>query len=402
MPDPAPGTVYRVYRLDNGGNLDWRVTDPKATAGGAKQFLPNPVLEFKIGTLEHAIKATAIFDRWGGHLKTTNKQVRFNGGDWLTIPEIDTTPTGQPPELYYSQDNPQIEVPLSMLKEGINTLEGTCGVIQDANWGQWGLYSMILRVEYDPEQISHPHAKIVSPAMGSSFTENPVIQVDAESDDGVARVDVIGWYEGYDEDGDGHFLDWHEAYFQPVRGEEAQLSEHIGTVWRDPYEVVWNTKWIPDQKPRAIRLVARVQDSRGVWSVSEVVSGLTLDRENISVKMYLTDELPTVFGVRVDRKKSCTIAIPDEISANAEVKFALRTWHGWDGHHEPLQLNGHEFPTRGKNHLYDYDQLRIPASWLRRGENLFTIHSKTEHHMLEVLWPGPAILVRQRLLDEKR
>lgn len=71
-----------------------------------------------------------------------------------------------------------------------------------------------------------------------------------------------------------------------------------------------------------------------------------------------------------------------------------RTWHGWDGHHAPFRLNGHEHLNQGKNHHFDYDVLLIPASELKVGDNEFIIHSKTEHHMLEVLWPGPALSVR--------
>ena len=51
-------------------------------------------------------------------------------------------------------------------------------------------------------------------------------------------------------------------------------------------------------------------------------------------------------------------------------------------------------PVDGKNHFYDYDLLTFPPSALRNGQNTFSIHSTTEHHMLEVLWPGPAIVVR--------
>jgi hypothetical protein len=39
----------------------------------------------------------------------------------------------------------------------------------------------------------------------------------------------------------------------------------------------------------------------------------------------------------------------------------------------------------------------IPVAELKAGPNRFTIHSDTKHHMLEVLWPGPAITVRYRL-----
>ena len=96
------------------------------------------------------------------------------------------------------------------------------------------------------------------------------------------------------------------------------------------------------------------------------------------------------------QEKACRIRIPDEadLTKATEAVLALRTWHGWDGHHEPLDLNGHRFAIRGKNHHYDYDMLPVPLEALKKGDSVLTIRSNTEHHMLEVLWPGPALIVR--------
>lgn len=56
-------------------------------------------------------------------------------------------------------------------------------------------------------------------------------------------------------------------------------------------------------------------------------------------------------------------------------------------------------PVDGKNHFYDYDVLSFPPTALKRGTNLFSMHSETEHHMLETLWPGPAVVVRMSKPD---
>jgi hypothetical protein len=282
---PQPGDVYREYALHNGGNA-WRVTDPQASAEGAKQFLPNPVLTLPVADLEGAVRAEALLDRWGGHLKTTAKRIRFNGRDWLEVPELTTTPGGHRPEMYYSQDNPVIEVPLTHLQRGDNTIEATCGTIDGFNWGQWGLYSLILRVYYEPDRKPHPTARIVSPANGGQLGEHPTVAIEASSPNGVARADVLAYFDGYDEDGDGVFQEWHEAYFQPLRGASAELREHVGTAWRQPYRVRWDTQWIPDQQPHSMRLVARVQDAGGIWSVTPVVDRLSLVRPGVSVRLY--------------------------------------------------------------------------------------------------------------------
>jgi hypothetical protein len=393
---PRTGDVYREYATHSRGDRDWRVTDPQATPERARAYLPNPVLTLEIDDLRGAIRAEAVLDRWGGHLRTTDKRIRFNEQEWIQIPEISTVPGLERAPYYYSQDNPVVPVPLDHLREGTNTFQGTCGVVEGYNWGQWGLYSLILRVYYDPKSRDHPAGRIRHPAQAESLQENPRVTVEARAAQGVARVDVLAWFAGYDEDGDGEFAGWHSAYHQPLRGAPADLSEHVGTAWREPYEVIWNTRWVPDQAPGAIKIVARIQDSRGLWSVTPVVEGLSLERPNSSVRLYRASDVPERFGVRAGQSMKCAIPLPADarLDRATQAVLALRTWHGWDGHHSPLRLNGQPLPIRGKNHHYDFDLLPVPVAMLRDGANRLGIHSDTEHHMLEVLWPGPALLVR--------
>lgn len=390
-PGPKTGDVYREYSTHLGGAVDWRVTDPNASNPGARKFLPNPVLKIEIDDPRTAIHAEALLDRWGGHTGTTPKKIRFNGNDWITLPELATTPKGVRPEMVYSQDNPIVKIPLKHLRPGENTFEGTCG---GSAWGQWGLYSLILRVYYMPDSKSLSTVRIVAPESGSTIAENPTIGLECSDD--VARADLVAWYDGYDEDGDGVFLDWHESYHQPSRGAAAELRDHVGTLHKAPFETRWNTRFVPDQKPGAIKLLARFQDASGFWHVSEPVSDLTLERKKHSVRLFRASDVPERFGVRTGETKSCTIPIPPSENPTfaTEAHLHLRTWHGWDGHHAPLRVNGHEHRIEGKNHHYDYDILPIPSKELRRGVNTFTIHSKTDHHMLEALWPGPALTVR--------
>jgi hypothetical protein len=396
---PQPGDVYREFAIHNDGNR-WRVTDPEATAAGAKEFLPNPILKIELTDLQHAIRVEALLDRWGGHLRTTSKQIRFNGNRWHTIPEIETFPAGHQAERYYSQDNPVVPIPLADLHAGENTVEGTCGTLDNYNWGQWGLYSLIVRIYYSAERRPPLTGKIVHPEHGDTIPENPRIQVDVDGESGKRRrIDLLAWYDGYDENGDGVFLDWHGGNFQPNRGEPAELAHHVGTSTVAGAEITWNTEWVPDQPARSIRLVARVQAEDGTWFVTDVVRELSLRRTGSSVQLYRPAEVPERFGVRVGRSASCLIPIPvDANLGNAtKVGLALRTWHGWDGHHSPLELNQHQMAIAGKNHHFDFDILDVPVEALRTGHNEFRIHSETKHHMLEVLWPGPALLVRYAL-----
>jgi hypothetical protein len=394
---PQPGDVYREFAAHQGGD-DWRVTNPDVEGERQRKHLPNPVLKFAISTLEGATRAEAMLDRWSGHVQTRRPRLRFNGNGWLDVPPPRVPPGPGEHEGHYFQDNPVIAVSLDQLKAGTNTFEGTVTHTNPKGWGQWGMYSMILRVYYDPAKLPHPEGRIVSPTDGATFGENPRIEVEAKSVQGLARVDVLAWYEGYDENGDGVWLDWHGGNFQAARGWPADLREHVGTAWRAPYQLTWDTRWVPDQQARAVKLIARIQDSAGTWTVTPQISNLTLRRNGEAVRLHRAGELPVRFGVRNKQTKSCAISISAEqdLSKVVEAGLHLRTWHGYDGHHHPLQLNDYRQPIGGKNHHHDYDIHLIPSSALRVGENTFTISSDTEQHMLEVQWPGPALTVRYR------
>lgn len=398
---PQPGDLYREFATHNGGDRDWRVTDKNAVIKfeRAKAHLPNARVEIRIDDLEHAVRAEAMLDRWGGHRGTINKRIRFNDNPWITVPELENVPAGIRPEHLFFQDNPVVDVPLEDLREGINVFDADCDEQDGFGWGQWGLYSMVVRVYYDNERKDEGHriaGRITTPQSGTILGEDPSIRIDATATMGVSRIDVLASYDGYDEDGDGDFGGYHESHFQLVRGEANEIRDHVGTLWGKPYELTWRTGWVPDQDPEAIAIVARIQDSRGYWFVTEPVERLSLERQDFSVKLYPAIGVPEDFGVRAGATKSCTFHIPDSdsIASATDALLHLRTWHGWDGHHDPIRINDYELPVDGKNHFYDYDRLTFPVSALKQGDNTFTIHSDTEHHMLEVLWPGPAITLR--------
>ncbi|MFZ5832931.1 MAG: hypothetical protein ACOY3P_22820, partial [Planctomycetota bacterium] len=264
--------------------------------------------------------------------------------------------------------------------------------------GQWGLYSVIVRVYYDPKQKPHVTGRISSPADGQSIAENPPLAAEMEGEGRAARVDFLALYEGLDENGDGVYRQWHECYHQPERGKPAEIAGHVGTVQKAPYQVKWDTRWVPDQPAGGIELVARIRDESGVWYVTEPVKRLSLDRPETYVRMYRAEDVPERFGVRVDQKKSCTFCIPesDDPDMAVEACLSLRTWHGDDKIHSPLRLNDWSCPIGGKNHHYAHSLHAVPVDVLKHGVNQVEFHSATEDHSLEVLWPGPALVVRYR------
>ncbi|HBE72196.1 MAG TPA: hypothetical protein DDW52_29020 [Planctomycetaceae bacterium] len=399
---PPPGALYKEYSWVSRENKDWRVTDEDAVQRfpeRAAVFLPNPIREFEIASLQNATRVDLILDRWGGHRGTINKRISLNGGQWLPLPEPAHIPKHLRAEDVMYQDNVVIQVPLSQIREGKNTLQAACDEEGGFGWGQWGINAFTVRVFYDDDTVRNDvqlSGDITSPQTGATITDAPRIEVKANSASGVARVDIIAAYVGYDEDGDGDFGGWHVGSFQWLRGAPMQWRDHVATLWRKPYSTVWDTHWVPDQEPGAISLVARIQDSRGFFFITEPVTDLTLKRTAHSVQLFTAEGMTTDHGVRAGETKDCFFTLPKAIELQRVTESALhfRSWHGWDGHHDPIQFNSHRMAIDGKNHFYDYDLLQLPINSLVSGQNVFRVHSETEHHQLEVLWPGPALVVR--------
>jgi len=393
VPGPQPGDVYKEYTLNLKVGNNWRVTDPDAKAGGAQDFLPNPVMTFQVDDLEGAVRAEALFDIWGGHPGTTDKRFRMNGNEWIGVPDHPTIP--EDPECYYSEFNYIFEIPLDQLQEGDNTLEGTSGgqTCFDFGWGQWGWYVMILRIYYSPDKAGTT-GSIISHPSGSVITEPDTIVVDASSPAGIKRVELLGRYRGYDENGDGIFTDWHRNYHTTA------LDEHIGSSTGSPHRIIWDNRWIPDQQAHAISLVARICDNSNVWFVTEIVDSISLVRpEGVSVKMFTAENIPGKFGVRAGQTKSCDIQI-DQLTGATNARIYHRTWNGQDGGagsgfiKEPLSVNSWKDKVGGANHNYRLSIRKVPVEVLLEGKNVVSYSSQTSHHGIEILWPGPALLVR--------
>ena len=391
---PQPGDIYREYTVDLKVKNNWRVTDPNAGHQGAGEFLPNPVLGVNISDLDGAIRAEVLIDRWGGHPGTSGKKVRFNGREWLSLPKLATTPEGDEPDCYMYQDNPIIEVPLEHLQEGPNTFEGTCGdqVCFSFNWGQWGWYGIILRIYYH-EAKHHPSGRIVYPEEGGILGDFPSVKVAALVQTGISRVDFIGYYKGFDVDGDGVFTQWQRYY----RG--TSLTNHVGSALAEPWEVTWNTRWVPDQQQGEIKLIARIRDNTGIWFVTGAVEDLSLVRDTVSIKMYKPLSVPQKFWVRDNREMSCELSIPESepLDQATEAAMHLRTWNGLE---DNFVINGSfSSPIEGNDHFFKYSIRAIPPVSLTNGVNKISFSSPTKHHGTELLWPGPVIMVRYKVSE---
>lgn len=396
VPYPAEGSIYREYKQTMGGIKDWRVTDPESPQPGAKEFLPNSVLHISIDDLEGAIRAEALFDRWGGHTGTIGQKVRFNANPWIDLPMLTSTPKGHKPEAYQYQDNPVIEIPLDHLKQGDNSFQGTSGgqSCYDFNWGQWGWDCIVVRIYYDSSK-SHVTGRIVSPKPGSILGENPTLSAEVSDNQKTKRVDFIGFYEGYDENGDGRFLDFHNGYFCKRDAAAIDITGHCATADAEPWKATWNTKYVPDQSAANMKLVARIQSTEGIWYVTDQVGSLSLLRKDETVRLYKAKNVPEKFWSRLNEVKSCDIYIPNNPPIQNATEATMH-WRTWNGNEYKWMFGKYESTLAGGNHNFAYTICPLPAGYLKAGSNKVSVAADTEHHGVEVCYPGPALIVRYK------
>lgn len=409
---PPPGSVYKEFTraINANSGTDWRVTDPNASyvneadpesTNIPPSYLPNSTFTITVSDLQGAVRAEALMDLWGGHIGTTGKKVRFNGNSWLNIPELTTTPLDG--ECYAQQTNVVIDVPLAHLFQGNNVFEGTTTGQSCFNWGwgQWGWYCMTLRIYYDDTR-PHPTGSITSHTNGDMFGDHPTFTASAFSPSGINYVQFYAYYDGYDTDGDGVYQQYHHNYHRARSLLYLYPQGHVGSADNAPWSATWDTHWVPDQDPGGIKVVARITDNSGMTFVTDEITDLTLHRVGSSVRLFKPLNVPRNYIAYGGLALQSGFEVPTELNLTAAVgaRLLIRTWNGIDGQAEPgeghhIKLNGNwTAPAFGENHYYSYDQVDFPVGVLQNGYNTVEVYSASSHHGIEVLWPGPAAVVR--------
>lgn len=391
---PQPGAVYREYYAKS---PSWRVSCREEEHIAEH---PNATYHIDIRDLEGAIRAEGLVVRWGGHPGTSRRRIAFGytndqygevGADrWVDIPELETMPVGHLPQSYMHMDNPTFEIPLDRLAQGPRPFILDCGpqVSHDFEWGQWGFYGLVVRVYYDPAAKPHPTGRISSPVPGGVLSEDPLIEVAVEGE--AAEVQVLGLYYGLDEDGDGYFSDWHRWYFAARDSSDAPaISGHVGTVEAAPWALRWDTRFVPNQS--GIKLIARIRGADGMWFVTEPVEGLSLPRGGRMVALLKPRNVPEKFW-RPWGEGACRFVVPDEVEPSRIIDARIH-WRTWAEKPGEWSLNGARGSTGGGDHEYAFEDFPVAPEALTPGSHELTVTLESEHHGVEVLWPGPMITV---------
>jgi len=384
-----PGDVFREYKWRPEGKWQ-RVTGPDAKPDRAKAFLPNSVNTIAIDDLDQATRVEAVVEMLLCHGGTINKQMRINGNSWIPISESSSIPgdagTGGPDSEYQYMRYPGVELPLELFHEGDNTFEFTCscGTALGSYWPQWILYGTTFRVYYDDSK-PHPTGAMINPSKDSTIAESPVFEAEAASPEGIKQVDFIGCYEDFNWEGDGNYRQWHYRYFF------GEIKSHIGTATSEPYRVKWENAWIPTQD-QPIEVVARITDNTGMSYITSAVQNIDLHRPH-TVRMYKPYDVPKRWSSRAGNKHQCKVDVGDDLSKARAAMIIMVTWNGVAANE--IGINDEKVVTKvGKNHDLSHDEFPVPLDLIKPGVNTLYTFSETEHHGIEVQWPGMVLLIQ--------
>jgi len=394
---PSPGTVFREYTwivpeggenesfLRVGGHFDYRKQPPLFRDGDRDGELLR--LPFEID-LRNAIRAEIEVQKTLCHDHTTGLSIQINHQPSLTFPEAKGIP--QPQEAYMHHFMPEIQVPLAYLKPGSqNWFSLSVDPEQPWNWPQNLVYGLTLRIYYDPAEMPECPARMQPIPAGKISVEQPlgIVEVTPGS---IQKVDYLAYYKGVDFGGDGIYTKWH---FHRLRD---QLKGHAGTSETAPFDVKWNTEWLPDQT-NPIKLSAIATDGSGLSYFLPPVEASQLDRP-FSVELCKPTEVPEVWCTRNGQFQS-SFELEGDLSKATEMQLCFRSWS--PGYLNGIYLNDQLVMMReGPNYeYYEHTFTTDRTDFLYHGKNSISTGLTPRHqgemvHGTEILWPGIMVLVK--------
>jgi hypothetical protein len=337
--------------------------------------------------------AELYLELWGGHPGTANKRVTLNGRTTYPVPDAGTAK-------HCTHAYPLLPLKLTDLVSGYNALQFACDQ-GTTFWGHFIVDNACLRAVLKDDHPDLQKARLaefratVRASPGNGTGETVVLGLDSAGagQDTIASVEFQGFYHGYDENGDGQWTDWHG--FTKSR----QPTAVLGLSPKPLFTAVWDISMLPAQQDMAVRAVVRFKEHPNLLYLTPATPGLrTPSRPERHVAMYTANDLPEPFWSRAKRLKSCTIQLDIDPARIERAELHVVTWDGGAGTvKEYFTLNGHALPVAGTGkHDVIYSRLQLAPSLLRRGANRVELLSDTEHHGIEVLFPGPALLIRSR------
>jgi len=392
---PVPGGLFREYRWfhekgDAGQSIrvGGKQGESHPDRGSDHGYINAPMQLPHDLDLAGAVKAEVVLEKILCHDGTTGLAVQINDSDWYYVPESANIPA--PQANYQHHTYPVVRVPVSAFKSGTgNSFRLRVDPEHPWRWPQNLINGLHIRIYYDPKTKPHAAGEISSLESGQAIGETVKLTVNSEKP--LSHVDYVGLYEDVNLEGDGVYRQWHYLYFH------GKLMHHIGSADHAPFEVNWDTSWIPDQK-EAIEICARITDQTGLTYQTPAVTGLQLARAGRSVELCKPYGIPKQWVTRRGEKTESFDILGDPSTAVA----AQLVWSSWSpGYMRGVFVNGTKvFDNEGpKYQTYHHRVPLTDVSMFKSGRNVLTtgktpkIDGKMVHGM-EVNWPGIMVLIQ--------
>ena len=393
---PQPGDVFREYiwlpdlAVEEGGKF--------LRVGGRLDYKTNPdhfpterhedghVLFGQYLKLKQAIRAELVVEKLGSHDDTRNLRVSINRNPSIKMPNARGIPV---PESDYMHHNyPVADIPLDQLNEGWeNTFRFDVDSTQRWNWPQNIIYGLVLRIYYNPE-IADFKTNIDGLINGTILDDKQLIGL-ADPKLNIRQVEYIGYYDGLNYEGDGVYTQWHYHHFR------GKVIHNIGTADMYPYQITWDTSWIPDQED--IKVSARIVSNSGLVYFTEPVAELKFNR-NYIVELCKPFDQPKNWVTRESEFESRINVSVDP----SKIEEARIYWVSWS----PCYANGiyindiKVFDEEGPCYEYMAHDIEIEdLSAIKQGTNIIKTGKEPLHdgqmvHGMEVQWPGIMMKVK--------
>lgn len=401
--DEPAGRFYREFWYQPGVefgnpvvNSRFRVNSPESVLhpefGLRRETRGNGMMQIAVDeSLFDLAGAELYLELWGGHPGTANKRVTVNGRSTYALPKVGTE------EHHCTHHYPTVPLKLTDLVSGSSALQFACDQ-GESFWGHFIVDGACLRTVLKrghtllEERGLDDFSAAVEAEREETVEAFQLRLVVAEVFVGkIAAVEFHGFYDGYDDNGNRQSRDWHgfTKAHEPVAV--------LGVAAEPPFAVQWDVSMLPAQANMAVKAVVRFREPVDLRYETAPIAGLsTPERAGTTVNQHLASELPAPFWSRAGRKATGTIPLDVDPARVERAELHVVTWRGGPGMvPDYFTLNGRHFPVaEGSGHDVCYSRLPIDPAILRRGDNEIVVHSDTEHHGIEVLLPGPAIVVR--------
>jgi hypothetical protein len=401
-PQSTEGRFLRLHWFEHGlehgnpvSNRRFRVNAPEAVLhpsfGKRSETRSSGMLQiFTEEDLSLIDGAELYLELWGGHPGTANKRVTLNGRSTYPLPEVGVA------QRHCTHEYPVVPLKITDLVNGYNALQFACDQ-GSSFWGHFIVDNACLRAVLKKDHPDLAKAGLTgfqaSVRAVSGGADQITVSLAASQPEAVAAVDFQGFYTGYDENADTQSSGWHGFT------KERRPVAFLGTATQAPFQVTWDTSMLPAQKGVLVRAWVHLRGPRNLVYATAPSEALEIpSRAGRDVRLYLSRDLPPAFISRIKRRPGCTIELDVEPSRIERAELHVVTWDGGRGTiKDYFTLNGVAFPVaeEGKHDVI-YSRLPVDPKILRRGPNRIELYSDTEHHGIEILLPGPALMIRAR------